>query len=560
MPIEYYLNYFKDDLMRKQISQYIFERIEAQGVDCTFGIPGDYILPLYAAQQNFGLKTVVMTHEPSLGFAADGYARIRGLGVALVTYGAGGLNMINPVACAYAEESPLLIIGGGPETKYRSQPARLHHCVKTFSTQKNVYAEVTAISAIVNDAQSAQQTIDNVFDTVISSSKPGYLELPRDMINEELTPNSSSKREQDFNLDAAENTLALERITQYLSKSKQAVIFAGFQLSRFQLLEPVLKIAEALNIPVVTSILGKSSFPESHSNFIGNYFGQFGNPAVKEFVEECDLVIGLGVLLNEMETAGYTAQLPKEKLILINNEEISIAGRDFSHLNFKTFLNELANSIVNGATAINKFSVPGIASEIIMSSSEDLSVGHIIKSVNHVLDSNITIVTDVGDCLYAGLSIKTDNFIAPGYYSTMGFGVPASIGVQLADQSKRPIVLVGDGGFQMTGMEIATAVKEGLNPIVIVFNNASYGMLKFIDKDRPYYGLPTWDYANIGKALGANSYRAQTCIEFDAALHNALKSKTPVLIDALISPTDLSPALKRLTEHFGKKMRAVGVS
>ncbi len=103
----------------------------------------------------------------------------------------------------------------------------------------------------------------------------------------------------------------------------------------------------------------------------------------------------------------------------------------------------------------------------------------------------------------------------------MGFGVPASVGVQLADRTKRPIVLVGDGGFQMTGMEIATAVKEGLSPIVIVFNNASYGMLKFIDKDRPYYGLPSWDYASIGKALGATSYRAQTCIEFDAALRNA---------------------------------------
>lgn len=261
--------------MRKQISRYIFERIEACGVACTFGIPGDYILPFYAAQESYGLKTVVMTHEPSLGFAADAYARIRGLGVALVTYGAGGLNMINPTACAYAEESPLLIIGGAPETTYRSQPARLHHCVKTFSTQKNVYAEVTAASAIVNNTQQAQETIDNVIDTIIATSKPGYLELPRDMTAAEFTigqPSKSPEYIQSDQADQTENQIALERIAQYLNKSKQAVIFAGFQLSRFQLLAPVLKIAETLNIPVVTSILGKSSFPESHPNFIGNYF------------------------------------------------------------------------------------------------------------------------------------------------------------------------------------------------------------------------------------------------------------------------------------------------
>ncbi len=329
--------------------------------------------------------------------------------------------MINPTACAYAEESPLLIIGGAPETKYRSQPARLHHCVKTFSTQKNIYAEVTATSAIINDSAQAQQTIDHVFDTVLSKSKPGYLELPRDMMNAETNISVQSKKNENIQHDSLESQIALERIAQYLSKARQAVIFAGFQLSRFQLLAPVIKIAETLNIPVVTSILGKSSFPESHPNFIGNYFGQFGSPAVKEFVESCDLVLGLGVILTEMETAGYTAQLPKEGLILINNEEISVAGRDFSRLSFKPFVNELASSIINGAEQFKQFSIPTISPELIKNSTEDLSVGHIIDSINHILEDNVCIVTDVGDCLYAGLSIKTDNFIAPGYYFNYGF-------------------------------------------------------------------------------------------------------------------------------------------
>jgi len=552
-------------MSRKQISQYIFERIKAAGVDCTFGIPGDYILPLYAAQESFGLKTVVMTHEPSLGFAADAYARIKGLGVALVTYGSGGLNMINPTACAYAEESPLLIIGGAPETKMRREPARLHHCVKTFNTQKNVYSEVTAVSAIIDNVSEAQSAIDHVFETIVSTSRPGYLELPRDMMNVEMDVDEY-KSTIAISDRSSDTELAIALIRERLSRSKQAVIMAGVELSRFRLLESVCEISEALNISVVTSMLGKSSFPESHANFIGNYFGQFSNPAIKEFVEDCDCIIGLGVVLTEMETGGYSAKLPAEKLILINNEEISIAGQKFEGLNFKNFIQELANGIIGGAGSngskefYKQFLVPRIPPEEISKSDNSLSVGHIITAINSVMEDDLCIVCDTGDCLYAGLSIKTDTFIAPGYYSTMGFGVPASIGVQLADRKKRPIVLVGDGGFQMTGMELATAVKEGLNPIVIVFNNASYAMLKFIDRERPYYGIPNWDYAGIAQAIGLSGYRTETCLEFNTALRKALQSDTPVLIDAVLSPEDISPTLRRLTDHFGKKMRAVTVS
>ncbi len=548
-------------MARKQISQYLFERIKNAGVDCTFGIPGDYILPLYAAQQDFGLKTVVMTHEPSLGFAADAYARLKGLGVALVTYGSGGLNMINPVACAFAEESPLLIIGGAPETKYKGQLARLHHCVKTFDTQKNVYAQVTAANATIDDLDTAQKTIDYVLGTVLTASRPGYLELPRDMMNAEIEINDLPKPN-DASHNSAQTKRALNLAIEQLQAAKQPVILAGVELSRFRLLEPVCRLSEALNIPVVTSILGKSAFPESHPNFIGNYFGQFSNPSVREFVEDCDCILGLGVILTEMETGGYSAKLSADKLILVNSEEVSIGENKFADLDLKTFLTELAHSIVDGAKEVghNKFYVPNIPIEETNNAKNELSVGHIISAINQVIADNLCVVCDVGDCLYAGLSIKTDLYVAPGYYSTMGFGVPASIGVQLADRTKRPIVLVGDGGFQMTGMELSTAVKEGLNPIVIVFNNASYAMLKFIDKDRKYYGLPTWDYAAIGKALGATSYQARTCLEFDSALKTALLSNQAILIDAVLSPEDISPTLKRLTEHFGKKMRAAAVS
>ena len=174
-----------------------------------------------------------------------------------------------------------------------------------------------------------------------------------------------------------------------------------------------------------------------------------------------------------METGGFSAKLPLEKMILINNEEITLGQQRvvFNSIDgptapqFKASLCELATSITHGAKSgqLKKFMIPRITIDHTNKNNakDALSVAHIIAAVNNIVDENIAIVCDVGDCLYAGLSIKTDCFIAPGYYSTMGFGVPASIGVQLADNKKRPLVLVGDGGFQMTGTEISTAVKEG---------------------------------------------------------------------------------------------------
>jgi indolepyruvate decarboxylase len=166
------------------------------------------------------------------------------------------------------------------------------------------------------------------------------------------------------------------------------------------------------------------------------------------------------------------------------------------------------------------------------------------------------VVSDVGDCLYAGLSLKTDLFMAPGYYSSMGFGVPAAIGAQVAKPDMRAVVLVGDGAFQMTGLEMSTAAKLGTNPIIIVFNNAIYAMLRFIDQTRDYYELPKWDYVALAKAVGGEGMVATTREEFATALDTAKKSNKMFLIDAQIPQTDISPTLKRLTDHFGAKVRA----
>jgi indolepyruvate decarboxylase len=543
-------------MSKQKIADYLFERIRKRGVECTFGIPGDFVLPIYAAQARSGLKTVVMTHEPSVGFAADAYGRMKGLGVALVTYGAGGLNMINPTALAYAEESPLLVISGSPETRFRKEKPQLHHCVKSFDTQLHAYQEVSECQALIDNSAGAQTAIDRILNTIQKKSRPGYIELPRDLVNAEIDIHAPAADPAPAESPAVH--AAVREITERLAHARQPVLFAGAQIRRFNLLPKIVSLVDALNLPVVTSILGKASFPESHPNFIGAYFGRFGEPVVREYVESADCIICLGAVLTEMETGGYTAELPAQKLILANAHETTIGHHNFANVDLAALVDQLLLSATSGALKDKRFTLPKFeqVSYDNAPKADALNVGFMLDHLNKAIDQRFAIVSDVGDCLYAGLSLQTDTFVGAGYYSSMGFGVPAGIGVQVAQPDLRSIILVGDGGFQMTGMEIATAARIGINPIVIVFNNSSYAMLRFIDQKRDYYDLGGWQYAELAKAVGAQGAKAETKPDFERALKSAFASEVPFLIDAVIAETDISPTLKRLTDHFGAKVRA----
>src|SRR5436853_5940848 len=164
--------------------RFLFDHLHAHGVRQIFGMPGDFVLNLYNAPEQDGrFQLVTFSHEPAVGFAADGAARItNGLGVCLVTYGAGGLNMLNSVACAYAEESPLVVISGGPSRLEKQSGMLVHHEVKSFESQFKIYQEVVEAGAIVDDPLTAAANSHHAIDVALKFSRPVYPEIPRDMV------------------------------------------------------------------------------------------------------------------------------------------------------------------------------------------------------------------------------------------------------------------------------------------------------------------------------------------------------------------------------------------
>ena len=179
-----------------------------------------------------------------------------------------------------------------------------------------------------------------------------------------------------------------------------------------------------------------------------------------------------------------------------------------------------------------------------------IRVADVIAALHRLDQSRYSLVADVGDSWFISLELRTDVFLAAGYYSSMGFAVPAALGLGIAEPTRRPLVIVGDGAFQMTGTELSTLVDQGLRPIVLLLNNGGYGMLEAIDGPRPYYVRRNWDYPAFARALGAEAERVTTAAELGKALQRAEASPGAYLIEALTARDDLSPVMARIRNHL----------
>jgi len=273
----------------------LFEQLWDAGVRQIFGIPGDYVLNLYEALEDDGrFRLVRLSHETAVGFAADGAARITGgLGVCCVTYGAGGLNMINPVACAYAEESPLVILSGGPGRLEKRTAVHVHHEVKSFESQLKVYQEVTEYAAILDNPQTAAAQMRTAIDVAGKTKRPVYLEIPRDMVSADIVV-PSEVQSVELKIDEGAIGEAVAEIVARLAAARRPVLIVGVEVHRFRLREQVLALAERLNVPVASSFLGRGVFPTLHPQFVGTYLGVVSPAPLRQTVERSDCVLLLG--------------------------------------------------------------------------------------------------------------------------------------------------------------------------------------------------------------------------------------------------------------------------
>jgi indolepyruvate decarboxylase len=538
------------------IGEYLIQRLYAHGVRDIFGIPGDYILGFYGQLKSSRIRTITTCDEQGAGFAADAYARVAGMGAICITYCVGGLKVVNPVAGAFAEKSPVVVISGAPGVREREKNPLLHHKVREFDTQKKVFEQITVASTVLDDPDTALAEIDRVLHAAVRYKRPVYIELPRD-----LATASGLAHHRTPEIHEASDPLVLnEALTEavgMINAAKKPVVLADVELHRFAMQSEALKLVERAQIPIAATILGKSVISEQHPLYLGVYEGAMGREDVREYVESSDCVILLGAFMTDINLGIYTARLDLGKSIYATSEKLAIRYHSFENVRFKDFLRGLLAAELKPHPPA-RIPTPPRPAEFVPRPDAPMTISRLFDRLNAFIGDNTIVVADVGNALFGAMDLfihRHTEFIGPAYYASMGFAVPAALGVQLARPELRPLVLVGDGAFQMTGMELSTIIRQKLNPVIIVLNNEGYGTERHIH-DGPFNDLLRWNYYKLPEVFGAGlAFRVDTEMELDAALEKAAACiDSYCLLDVRLDRMDRSAALGRLAERLSKRI------
>jgi indolepyruvate decarboxylase len=540
-----------DSVSGASIGEYLIGRLQDYGVRHVFGIPGDYVLAFYAMLEKSPLGLIGCTREDCAGFAADAYARINGIGAVCVTYCVGGLSLCNSVAGAFAEKSPVVVISGSPGIRERLANPLLHHRVKGFRTQADVFSNICCAVAELNDPHTALAEIDRVLAAIMRFRQPGYIELPRDLVA--AVPEGMRVPLQTAPASDPESLCeAVGEATRRIAAAERPIILAGVEIHRFGLQCLLLEFAQKAGIPIAATMLGKSVISERNPLFAGIYEGALGREDVTRFVEESDCVILLGEYMTDINMGIFTAHLDPARSIDATAETLRIGHHYYNGVLLGDFIKALAAAGLKAPPRKLPPQVGPDAEAFQLRPNERLTIRRLIARLNQSLEASMVVIADPGDALFASSELlmhRQTEYVSPAYYTSMGFAVPAALGVMVARPKMRPIVLVGDGAFQMTGMELSSIIRNGFCPVVIVLDNGGYGTERVLmPGEHSFNDIRPWQYSKLPEVLGAGKgHEVRTEGDFDRALTTALADRQQMhLLHVHLGMDDFSPTLVRL--------------
>lgn len=536
----------------------VLDRLHRLGVRHIFGIPGDYVLSLYQLIEASPIRHIGTTREDCAGFAADAYARINGIGAACVTYCVGGLNTVNAIACAYAERSPVVLLTGSPGLSERTRTPYMHHMVRDFSTQREVFERMTVAAITLDDPLTAEREMDRAFAALLRYRRPIYIEIPRDMVHTPLRSSGQPACMADEPSDPAALTEALGEVQAMLSSAQRPAILVGAEVGRFGLHEHLSALVERLNIPIASTLLGKSVIREDHPLYVGVYGGLIGREEVQRFINDSDCLLILGSILSDVEDVDARSPLMTEgRTIHATADRIAIKHHRYEAIRFEDFVRALSQAPLPRVPS-RALPAPPAPEPAPAAPEAPITLHGLFRHLDRILTEHTLVIADVGESLFAAADLHVHRrfeFLSPAYYTSMGFAVPAALGAGCADPTLRPIVLVGDGAFQMTGTELATCVRYGQAPIVILLNNRGYSTEREI-LEGPFNDIHEWQYERLCDVIGGGvGSRVATQGEFERRLADGLHDPSRVhLLNVLLSPADRSPGMVRLARRLGKKL------
>ncbi len=541
------------------VCRYLLSRLQEIGVKHLFGVPGDYVLDFLDEVITSPTRWVGNCNELNAGYAADGYARMNGVGAAVVTYGVGGLSILNAAAGAFAEHVPLIVISGAPPARRRESGALVHHLVSNYYVQLEIFRKVTTDAAILTDPNTAPDQIDHVIRSCIAWKLPIYLEVPVDIASAPCRP--PRELPDPARLSSDEDSLAecVSEAVEMFNRSNHPLMLVGEELLRFGLGREALHLVETAELPFATMLSSKSVLPELHPQFVGIYQGGWSQEVVRRQVEDSDCLLSLGVWMTDLDTGLFSANLDNRRMIAAGGGQVRISNHYYRQIQLGDFIRGLVLAVQPrsylashpaGSYHPKKLFVP--------EASCILTAPRLYECLNHFLNDRMVLLAEPGDAFCAAPEFhieEAENLIVQGYYSSIGYCTPAALGVALARPEKRPVVLTGDGAFQVTAQEVSTLIRERCPALILIINNDGYLIERVLHKDGPYNDIQMWQYSRLPDVFDNGSHAVGIRVTTEEELEQAMKIATQeknklVLIEACLPNRDYSPGLGRLVETF----------
>ncbi|ACB96946.1 alpha-keto acid decarboxylase family protein [Beijerinckia indica] len=545
--------------MTYTVGSYLGERLAQIGLKHHFAVAGDYNLVLLDQLLTVkGTEQVYCCNELNCGFSAEGYARANGASAAVVTFSVGAISAFNAVGSAYAENLPLILISGAPNSNDHGSGHVLHHTIGTtdYTYQLELAKKITCAAVSIISPDHAPTLIDHAIRTALREKKPAYIEIACNVSGlpcaapgpvSALLPTTPS--------DSATVNAAVEAAVEFLSKREKIVLLIGSKLRAAGAEAEAIKLADALECAVATMAAAKSFFPEDHPHYIGTYWGEVSSAGVKEIVDWADGILCLGPVFNDYSTVGWTAWPKGPNVLVADKDEITLTDHAFNGITLKEFLatlTERLKGVKKNATMVEFHRVVRpVAPTIAADPKAKLMRAEMARQIETVLTENTTLVVETGDSWFNAMRMKLPHGARVEFgmqWGHIGWSIPATFGYAVAEPDRRIVTMVGDGSFQLTAQEVAQMVRRNLPVIIFLINNHGYTIEVEIH-DGPYNNIKNWDYAGIIEVFNADEgkgkgFRATNGGELADAIKAALANKAgPTLIECVIDRDDCTSEL-----------------
>lgn len=552
-------------MTKMTVSNYLLKRVSELGIKDIFGVPGDYnLIFLDQIIKHKSLRWIGNCNELNAAYAADGYARVNGFGALVTTFGVGELSAINGIAGSYAEFLPIVHIVGAPSIKTQKEGSIVHHTFGTgdFSLFIKMFEKTSAAVAILHTPETAAEQIDRTLEICFVKKQPVYISLPSNMVDIEIEVTEKPLKLAYPNSDP--NTVAecVSDAATYIRQAKSPVILADMCAIRHPMKTMIQKLLDQTGIPFATMNLGKGLINESHPSFIGFYNGNYSTPCVQKRVEESDCILSFGSLYSDFNTGGFTAKINAKAAIEIHSNHVKIHHA----LYLETYFNAVIPALIESLRSyrheekkINPKKFDYKPSKIKTKPTQK----HFWEIMAQYFRAEDIIIAESGTAMFGLLesSIPDDvTFIAQCLWGSIGYTMGAALGAAIANPSRRTLLFIGDGSFQLTAQELSTVLRHKLNPIIFLINNDGYTVERLIHgKNMPYNDIQPWKYTELPAVFGSNAFTAK--VNFEDELSDVLveveqNRDKMCFIEIIMDKDDCPESLRHMCETFEARNKA----